>query len=68
MEQPGSSMPLEQCPAAVATNMRRANFIGIVWAIPRIIAMIVVLSFGWDQECDRPLKLFLLVLCIQVTT
>jgi len=52
-------------PAQMANSMKRANQIGILWAIPRIIAMAAALVLAREETCDRPFKLWIIVLCIQ---
>ncbi len=55
----------QNCPASIAHHMKKTNTVGLMWAVPRVLAMIGVLSISYGDECDEPLYLWILVLCIQ---
>ena len=57
----------EQSPGVVAYNIKRANQVGIMWAVPRMIATAVVLavSNGRGETCAEPLSEWAVALLAQ---
>jgi hypothetical protein len=61
-------MSARENPAVVlAANLKRAQQIGTIWAIPRVLTVVVVVIVSWGQKCDRPLHIWLIVLASQDT-
>jgi hypothetical protein len=54
-----------RCPEHAVVNLHRANVVGVMWSVPRAIAMLIVLSLTWDDECDQPLRLWVAMLTLQ---
>ena len=47
-----------------ARNLWRAGVVGVLWSIPRLIAVAGILTLEWQRTCDRPLRWWLLVLVL----